>query len=68
MLDTRAAKRGGLGGQIARGAGGPENFLLGTQSFLCLKYFRAKDKISGFFWAFGGGVGGGGCSPKNFFK
>ena len=34
------------GGGGAEGANCP-----GTQSFLCVKYFRAKDKISGFFFA-----------------
>jgi hypothetical protein len=44
---TRAAERGG-GGKLPRGAGGPSKFFVGPQSFLCVKYFRAKDKISVF--------------------
>jgi hypothetical protein len=39
------------GGQIAPGPevlGAPEQFFVGPQSFLCVKYFHAKDKISVF--------------------
>jgi hypothetical protein len=59
---TRAAERGGGqwgggggggGGGGAkcpgpRGAGAPRKIKVGPQSFLCVKYFRAKDKISVF--------------------
>ena len=47
-VTSRAAERGGRGGQIAPGPevlGGPWKFFVGPQSFLWVKYFRAKDKI-----------------------
>ena len=40
--------RGG-GGNCPEVLGAPENFLLGPSLFFLFKYFRAKDKISGFF-------------------
>ena len=45
-LNEQGRREGG--GQIAPGPevlGGPWNFFVGPQSFLWVKYFRAKDKI-----------------------
>jgi hypothetical protein len=54
---ARDAVRGGAGGGGGanfpgpRGAGGPWKFFVGPQSFLRVKYFRAKEQDFCFFWA-----------------